>query len=424
MPHQNLAAMQKWLIGLLLPLTSSAVWANTPKSTHDIEKGGATITLMAVLAPLLSELLKKFAIPLVVLEILLGMLIGPHGLGLVQAGRIVDSFSLLGLCFLFFMAGLELDYFEIKGRPLALAFKGWIVSIALGAVCCVALQSVGLIKSSVLVTVALSTTAIGTLMPILKDSGQLQSQFGKLILGIGAAGEFGPVVMISLLATPSSQQLGKAVILVAFSAWMLLAAYLALRVRPVHVIELLGEKMHSTSQLPVRICVFLMNLLVFVAGLWGVDVILGAFGAGALVGLSIRDSKNHDLVHKLDSLSFGFLIPFFFITTGIKFDLPALASASTMLRVLIFLILLLIVRGLPCLLFYPELDRRDKLALAFYSATGLPLIVAIAEIGEHTGGMLPENCVALVGAGLLSVLIFPLVAGILRAPALKALTLG
>lgn len=399
----------------LLALISAPVWAedvHVPK----IGQSAALVTLTGVLAPLLAEALRRYRVPLVVLEILFGMAVGPHGLGWVRDNEILASFSLFGLCFLFFMAGLEIDFFRIRGRPLGLALQGWGLSLLVSGALCVALHKAGVINAVLLVAVALGTTAIGTLIPILKDSGQLETEFGTLLLGVGAAGEFGPIALISLVAAGDSEGPGQAAVLLAFAAWLALAAYLAYRVRPPRFIDLLARKMHTTSQLPVRLCVFLMSLLVFVASLWGIDVILGAFGAGAMVGLAMREGHSKDLIHKLDSLSFGFLIPIFFITTGLRFDLPALAMPATQLRVLLFLALLLVVRGLPALLLYTQLGWKDRGALAFYSATGLPLIVAIAEIGEKTGRMQSQNCVALVGAGMLSVLLFPMLGSLLATP--------
>ncbi len=402
----------------LLALTSLPTWGATPAANHvpKIGQSAALVTLTAVLAPLLAEALRRYRVPIVVLEILLGMAVGPHGLGWVRDSEVMGAFSLFGLCFLFFMAGLEIDFFRIRGRPMGLALRGWVISLLVSFLLCALLHQTGMVNAVMLVAVALSTTAIGTLIPILKDSGQLETEFGTLLLGVGAAGEFGPIALISLVAAGDSDGPGQAAVLLGFASWLALAAYLAYRVRPPRFIDLLGRKMHTTSQLPVRLCVFLMSMLVFVAGLWGIDVILGAFGAGAMVGLAMREAHSKDLVHKLDSLSFGFLIPVFFITTGVRFDLPALAAPSTLLRVLLFLVALLIVRGLPALLLYTRLGWKDRGALAFYSATGLPLIVAIAEIGEKTGRMQPENCVALVGAGMLSVLLFPMLGSLLLTP--------
>lgn len=407
---------QRILLALWLA-SGGLAWAAPAAHEHQqvkVGQTGAMLTMVAVLAPLLAECLRRYRVPIVVLEILLGMAIGPHCLGLARDSAPIEAFSLLGLCFLFFMAGLEIDFFRIRGRPLALALRGWMLSLVVATVMCGLLYLVGWVKAVMLVAVALSTTAIGTLLPILKESGQMETEFGTLLLGIGAAGEFGPIALISLLAAGDSNATWQAVVLVSFASWLMLAAYLAYRVRPPRFMALVSSKMHTTSQLPVRLCVFLMTSLVFVAGLWGIDVILGAFGAGAMVGLATRESRDHDLIHKLDSLSFGFLIPMFFISTGMRFDLPALALPQTQLRVLVFLLLLLVVRGVPALLLYPQLSWRDRWALAFYSATGLPLIVAIAEIGERTGRVLPENCVALVGAGMLSVLLFPMLAAALR----------
>ena len=398
-----------FLLWLLLVL-AAPVWAVSAQ----IREGAAVSTLIAVLAPILADLLRRFRVPLVVIEILLGIGVGPHCLDLVHVNKINSALALMGMCFLFFMAGLEIDFFRIRGNSIRTAFRGWLLSLAVAAACCALLHSQGWVKGPLLVTVGLSTTAIGTLMPILKDSGELESDFGTLLLGAGAAGEFGPIIVVSLIAGNQSSEWLSALVLFAFAGLVTLTALLAYRLRPPSLIQWLGAKMHTTSQLPVRLCVFLTTFLAFLAGIWGVDVILGAFGAGAVVGMATRENHSKELLHKLDSLTFGFLIPVFFIYSGVKFDLPALAARDTQLRLLMFLALLLLVRGVPALVLYRQLAWRDRWSLAFYSATGLPLIVAIAELGEQTGRMLPENCVALVGAGMASVLIFPVIGSQLR----------
>jgi Kef-type K+ transport system membrane component KefB len=262
-----------------------------------------------------------------------------------------------------------------------------------------------------LIAVALSTTAIGTLLPILREAGTLDSQFGRFVLGAGAIAEFGPIVLVSLIVTGDRGFALSAGLMLTFIFIALASAALALRMRPPHVIALLSRTLQSTSQLPVRLSMLLLGGLVVLADTLDLDLLLGAFTAGALVGLVARGPGAEPFRQKLDSIGFGFLIPIFFIVSGTQIDLPALfASGDSLMRVPLFFLLLLVVRGVPALMYRNHLALRERFALALLSATTLPLVVVIAEIGKTTGLMLPENAAALIGAGILSVLILPLVA--------------
>jgi Kef-type K+ transport system membrane component KefB len=177
---------------------------------------------------------------------------------------------------------------------------------------------------------------------------------------------------------------------------------------------MLGRTLHTTSQLPVRMSLFLVGAFFVLAGEFGLDVILGAFAAGMIVGLAARGEGAEVFHQKLDAIGFGFLIPIFFVMSGVRLDLGALAHADSLVRVPLFLGLFLLVRGGPVLLYRRDLDARDRLALALYSATALPLVVAISAVGMATGHLRPEAAAALVGAGMVSVLLFPVAALSLR----------
>lgn len=369
----------------------------------------------AALAPLLNELPVRPRIPLVVLELVLGMLIGPHGLDLVAAEGSIRTLAALGLSFLFFQAGIHLDFSALWGRPLTLGIIGWLISISLALMVFSLLSGLGLIDSSALAAVALSTTAIGTLMPVLRESGDLQSPFGRLVLGAGAVAEFGPIVLCSLLLSGLGGVVHRSEILTAFVCIVLVCAVVALRLRPLPVIDLLSRTLHRTSQLPIRLSIALLGASVVLADVLGLDLLLGAFAAGSLVGLVSRGSGAELFHHKLDAIGFGFLIPIFFIISGTQVDLPELfAHDATLLRVPIFLVALLIIRGAPALLYRRDLGLREGVALALYCATTLPLVVVITHIGTATGRITSGDAAALVGAGILSVLLFPLLAGLLR----------
>jgi Kef-type K+ transport system membrane component KefB len=371
----------------------------------------------AVLAPALAELVRRFRIPSVVFELLLGIAIGPQVLGWADLSPFVTGLSNIGLAFLFFLAGYEIDPERLRGGPLNRAVTGWGISLAGGLAVGGILMLSDVVVSSLLIGLALTTTAVGTLLPMLRDRGILETPFGTQLLAAGAVGEFGPIVAITLLLSGHNPA-HEAAVLLAFVVIAAGAAWFASRPQPPGVVEVLGRHFHSSTQLPVRIIVLLMSGMLLLAYELGLDTLLGAFTAGLLVRLIVRPDQEHELEPRLEALGFGFLIPIFFVVSGMNFDLDALLGSSTaMMRVPIFLALLLAVRGLPALLVYRrELPRAQaRLGMAFLQATALPLIVVITQIGLQTDRMQPENAAALMGAAMLSVLIFPLVGFALEA---------
>lgn len=373
------------------------------------------ILLIAVAAPLFAELVLRARIPGVVLEVLGGIAVGPHVLGLVRPNPGLDALAQIGLCFLFLMAGMEIDFPRLRGRPLVLATLGWAASLAVGLAAAVGLRALGLPLSPLLVALALTTTAIGVLLPILRDAGELSRDFGMLTLAAGAMGEFGPLLLLSLSPLDGESAEGRALVVVGFAAVSAAAAFLVLRVQPPAFLAVLRRTLHKSSQLPLRLVILLVAVLVVVALELKLEVLIGAFVAGMIVGTVTRDKEAEPFHHKLDGLCFGFLIPIFFVISGVRFDLTALlGSATSLMCVPLFLALFLLARGLPVLLYRGQLGGRDRLALAFYSATALPLVVAITEVGVSSGQMAPEIAAALVGAGMISLLVYPQVALALR----------
>jgi len=372
---------------------------------------------VAVLAPVLVQLPLRIGIPVVVAEIALGILIGPQGLELATEDPLIEFLSNLGLAFLFFLAGMELDFNRIRGRPLNLAMGGWLLSIVLAFSIAAGLQASGFVVSGLLTGAALATTALGALLPIMRDAGVLESRFGANVMAVGAVGEFGPIVLIAVLLGGDSSTLTSILLLSSFVLLALAAGFGAHRI-PEHVLGKINHTMHRSGQLPVRLSMLLLIALVYLASEFGLDVILGAFAAGLIVGLIARGPQAEPLHVKFDGIGYGFLIPIFFINSGMAFDLDALlASPSTMLRLPVFLALLLVVRGLPVFLLYrreSDLPKKERWPLALLSATALPLIVAITEIGVETGRMRAATAAALVGAGMISVFLYPLLALKLR----------
>lgn len=370
------------------------------------------VAFVAALAPLLAALPSRLRTPVVVAELMLGILIGPHLLDLVSPEGLVDILSELGLTFLLFMVGLEIDLGIIKGRALALAVAGWCLSLSAAMVSMAIVGSIGLIHAPpMLAAVALSTTALGVVAPILRDERLLDTEFGKLVMASAAMGEFGPLVVISLLLIPTHNTVMHTFFIVAFIAVAVMAAFMAIQVRSSNLLDALAHTMQSSGQAPVRICIALQAFFILLAGQFGLNVVFGAFAAGMVVGLASRGAAGTQLRQKLDAIGYGFLIPIFFIVAGMRFDVSALWGGPLVpVQLLALLGLLILIRGMPVLLYKEALNRQEKLPFALYSATGLPLIVIITEIGISSGAMAPDRAAVLLTAGMISVLVFPILA--------------
>src|SRR5262245_32547901 len=343
----------------------------------------------------------------------MGIVVGPEVLDLAETDDFIDFFSNLGLGMLFFFAGYEIDFERIKGRPLELGALGWALSIGLAYGIGGALAAAGVVVSFLYTGSAMATTAIGTLIPILRDSDELHTRFGTYLLAAGGIGEFGPILLVTLVLS-TANPLHEAAILVAFVVLALAMALVSVRLawRGWPALERTFE---ASSQLAVRITVVLVFGLVLLASKLGLDVLIGGFLAGMIVRLALKGHELQVFESKLTAVGFGFFVPFFFVTSGIEFDLAALGSLSAILKLAMFFVLFLVVRGTPAMLLYRKvLGARDRAALAFYSATELPLVVAITTIATETGNMKTSTAAGLVGAAMLSTLVFPFVGIALR----------
>jgi Kef-type K+ transport system membrane component KefB len=377
------------------------------------------VLVAAVAAITVAAVPRRLAPPVVVVELLIGIVVGPEVLDLAETSDFIDFFSNLGLGMLFFFAGYEIDFERIRGRPLRLGAIGWLLSIALAYGIGGALAAAGIVVSFLYTGSAMATTAIGTLIPILRDNGELKTRFGTYLLAAGGIGEFGPILLVTLVLS-TTNPLHEAAILVAFVALAIAVALISVRLawRGWPALERTFE---ASSQLAVRITVVLVFGLVLLAGKLGLDVLLGGFVAGMIVRLALKGHELQVFESKLTAVGFGFFVPFFFVTSGIEFDLAALGSTTALLKLLLFFCLFLVVRGLPALLLYRSvLQARQRAALAFYSATELPLVVAITTIAIEAGEMKSSTAAGLVGAAMLSTLIFPFVAEALQNRAVAA----
>ncbi len=369
-------------------------------------------------APLVLGFFPSVRLPSVVLEIVVGIVVGPAVLGWVHVDEPVQVFSTVGLAYLLFLAGLEIDFSRLRGQVLRLALAGFAVSLAIAVALGLLLKAGGLVAQPLFLAIVLSATSLGVLVPVLKDAGESGSTFGQLIIASGTIADFATVILLSLFFSRESGSTASKVILLA--GLLVVAVLVALTIvgveRSARVGDVLRRLQDTTAQIRIRAAFVLLVGLVALATSLGLEVILGAFIAGAIISLVDHDrAMTHpDFRHKLEAAGFGIFIPVFFVTTGVKYDLSALtAHASTVLHVPIFLAALLLVRGLPALM-YRSVIPRDRLPVAvLMQATSLPFIVAATAVGLALDVVTPANAAALIAAGLLSVVIFPALALVL-----------
>ena len=367
------------------------------------------ILAVAVAAPVLADLVRRPQVPSVLFEILLGVVVGPQLLGWAEISPFVDGLAQIGLAFLMFMAGYEIDIARLRGTPAKLAGISWLATLVLGMGIGIVLAISDATISSLLIGLALTTTAFGTLLPILRDRGVLDTPLGPYVLAAGAAGEFGPIIAITLTLSGHNPAL-EGLLLVAFIGVALGAAFVATRPQPPPIVEALRRHSQMSSQLPIRVIMLMLGALFLLAFELGLDTLLGAFAAGMVVRIAFSHEQEEWIEPRITAIGFGVLIPVFFVVSGMRLDIDALTSdASELIRVPAFLLLFFVVRGLPALFVYRKvLTAAHRRSLAFFQSAALPLVVVITDIGLQTDRMRPANAAALVGAAMLSVLLFPM----------------
>ena len=375
--------------------------------------GLVLVCVVAFVAPLLLGLMPKVRLPAVVLEILAGIAIGPAGLKLVTVDEPIRVLSLLGLAFLLFLAGLELDVRLLRGRVLQLTGLGFVISVVLAYAIAVILRSAGIVESALLVAICLSATALGVVAPVLKDAGETTTAFGQLIIAAASIADFGSILILSLLFSREEASSSAQLVLMGGFAVLTLAIVAALTVaeRSSALSAVLKRLQDSTAQIRIRGAFLLMVGFTALAARLGLELILGAFVAGALLAVLDADyHQTHPKFHeKLEAIGFGVFVPVFFVTSGLRFDVAALFNDSnTIFRVPIFLGALLVARGVPALLYRPLVGMSKAIVAGLLQATSLPFIVAATTIGIDLNAMNKSNASALVAAGLLSVVIFPM----------------
>jgi Kef-type K+ transport system membrane component KefB len=375
--------------------------------------GVLAVAAVAFLMPLVLGLAPSLRLPSVVLEIVAGIVIGPAVLGFVEVDVPLQVLALLGLAFLLFLAGLEIDLDRLRGARLRSAAAGFVISLAVALGIGLGLYASGLIQAPLLVAIILSSTSLGIVIPVLADAGQSNTTLGQLIIAGSSIADFGAIILLSLFFSGDSSSVSSTLLLIGGFVVLVIATGLALAEveQSSRLRSALVRLQDSSAQIRVRGALVLLVGLVVIAQLFGLEVILGAFFAGAVLRLLDRDEMmtHTGFQTKLQAVGFGVFIPFYFVTSGMQLDVRALLSGGAVLALVpVFLLALLLARGLPAALYRPMVGDRRSLAAGLLQATSLPFIVAATGIGLELGILSPAIGAAMVVAGLLSVVLFPL----------------
>jgi Kef-type K+ transport system membrane component KefB len=371
------------------------------------------VVAAGVLAPLASGFFPRIRLPAIVLEIVLGIIMGPSVLGWVKPDVPVSILALIGLAFLLFLSGLEIDVHRLRGPILKLTAIGFAVSFVIAIVIGLGLHAGGFVKSPLFVAIVLVATSLGVIVPVLKDSGNIGSDFGQLVVAAASIADFGAIILLSLLFSGkgSTSTAGTLILLGVFGLVVALVGLAIAGFEHSRSLERVLQRLQdTTAQIRVRAAFLLLIAFTTLADTVGLETILGAFAAGALLSLIDRDeAMTHPQFRlKLEAVGFGVFIPVFFVTSGVRFDLNALfASSSTVARVPLFLLAIYLSRGVPALVYVRLLGRSRAAIAGILQATSLPFIVAATQIGLQLGVVTRASAAGLVAAGLLSVIISP-----------------
>ena len=376
----------------------------------------------ATAAPLLVDLLPLPKVPPIVSEIVAGIVIGPVVLDLVDDTAPLAVFSSIGLVFLFFLAGLEIAFDARDDRHLALVGLAFLVSLGLALIVALAFDAVELVGAPLLVAIILAATSFGIVVAVLKDAGQTGTPFGQLVIAGASIADFATVILLSLFFSSSGASFETTLVLLLLFLGVVVVVGLVLAgARGSEQLKTTVARLHRTSaQISVRIAFLLLVLLVYMSEEFGLEVVLGAFLAGAMVSLLDRENvvRETGLTEKLEGIGFGVFIPIFFVASGVSLDLDALFdSFDTIVLVPLTVIALLLVRGVPALIYGRFVPRRQALSAGLLQATSLSFVVAATQIGVEIGKLEPAAAAGMVTGGVISVLIFPALALRLLRPA-------
>jgi Kef-type K+ transport system membrane component KefB len=348
-----------------------------------------------------------------VLEFVMAVIVGPDVLGWIKVDNPLDVLSVLALAFLLFIAGTEVELSSLRGALLGRAAIAYAISLAIAAVVSALLGTADIVMTPAFIAIILSATGLGAVIPIVRGAGLTTKSIGQTILVVASVAEFSAVLLLSLLFGEADASLPGQVVFMTLFAAGTAVVWLGLRwmFRQPVMSERLNTLEGGTAQIGVRLAVLVLAVFLAMSSRFGLETILGAFAAGIILG----DLRHHErgqeagFWSKVDALGFGFLIPIYFIISGLRFNLTALLhSGSALARVPMFLVLFLLCRGVPALIFRKRLGARSTGALALLSATSLSFVLTATDIGVRIGKLRDINATALVGAAVIAMLIFPM----------------
>jgi Kef-type K+ transport system membrane component KefB len=395
-------------------LTASAVGATNGKRMHDF-RALFFIFLAATLAPFLNRLPFFARTPIVAIELILGIIIGPSLCNLIASDETISFLKELGLVFLFFQAGFEIKHYQIGKSELRLGAISWSVSFTLALIFACLLWVTGLVGSPMLVAIILPTTAFGILIPVLKQSGDLDSPLGRHVLGCAAVGELAPLILASIALAHQQHHIHQAFLSLIF---LFIAAGLIAFLVKYRTEEHIAKMSYWISEggvLPFRVTMLVLLGFVSLADSFGMETVVGAYVAGMAIAMLAGGAKDEILERRLTAIGSGFFVPLFFVVSGVTFNLPMLfLNPITLMLFFLFCIVFISIRLAPAGLFRHALSQNDCIAQSLLSSTTLPLVVAITYLGAQTGQMTQETATALVGAAIITVTLFPTIAFWLR----------
>ena len=372
------------------------------------------VATIAFLVPLVLGLLPRLLLPGAVLEIVAGIVVGPQVLGWAREDVPIDILATIGLAFLLFLAGVEIDLHRLRGRTGRLALVGFFVSVALAGLAAAGLAGAGLVETPLIVAVMLVSTSVGLVLPVVKDAGEMRTDLGELSVAGGSIAEFGAIVLLSLLFSNQAESLETKVLLFAGLGLLAIVVGIALMraERTPRISGILDKLQDTSAQIRIRAAMLLMLAFVALVEGFGQEAILGSFIAGVVLRVAdpeVAREESHVRI-KLDAIGYGFLVPVFFVTSGLHFDLDSLIHGGAIAHVPVFLFVILVVRGAPAILYRRLLGTRRAVVAGLLQATTLPVIVAAAEIGVTLGRLSSATASAMIAAGLISCLAFPALA--------------
>jgi Kef-type K+ transport system membrane component KefB len=384
--------------------------------------GLLVVAVVTCAAPLLAQVIPGRRVPPVVILVLLGIVLGPHALGLLSVDVPLQVLYLMGLGFLLFLAGMEIDPSHLRSPSAKEAGAAFVVTLLIALPGGLLLKAAGAQGDLRLLALVLTSTSLGVLVPLLRDLGEVESDFGQLIMVTGTAGEFGSLLLLTLLFSGEQQSTGDQLLYVGVMAALALVVGVGVRRawRSRWFASSMSRLDDTTSQLRVRAAFAILLIFAAMAHQFSVDSILGAFIAGVVLRLADRDDRPSQARYlaKLDAIGYGFLIPVFFVVTGLNFNGAALvARPVTIALIPLFLLLFLLVRGVPAVLYRKTFGAADTASAGLLQSTSLTFPIVVSTIGQSLHLLGSATAAALVAAGLVSVVLFPAAALLVRSRA-------